>query len=143
MAYVQLDFFTSFKDIQPEVPIMFILFQMLRPWFVHRLTQWNTCCHYHMDLKELLLAMNDMWRQRKGVHDRCSYVCSKVCNTQEHEGMQLTNTIRCSTNLVLFSGLTQMWTSMLHLKPILSLWHSKNCLEVLFLECGVDILKST
>ncbi len=34
IIYVQLEFFTAFKEKFPKIPMMFIVFQVLKPWFV-------------------------------------------------------------------------------------------------------------
>jgi hypothetical protein len=47
----------------------------------------------------------------------------------------------CSTNLVIFTSLTTLWTLVLCSKLALSFWHAKSCLQGNYLECGVKNLK--
>ncbi len=39
LACVQSKFFIAFKGSYHEIPIMFTLFQNLKPWFIRRLIQ--------------------------------------------------------------------------------------------------------
>lgn len=76
-----------------------------------------------------------------GVHDACDYKCSKVCNVECGQQDANCSTTKCSTNLVIFTCLTTLWTSILCSKLVLSLWHAKNCLQGDYLECGINFLK--
>jgi hypothetical protein len=75
----------------------------------------------------------------EGIHDHYSCTCNEVCNIQEHDCKQPSD--KCSTNLALFSGLTQLWMSLRCPKLELSLWHAKCCLKGLCSNYGVDSLK--
>lgn len=75
----------------------------------------------------------------KGIHDHYSYTSNEVYNIQQHDCMQPSN--KCSTNLVFFNGLSQLWMLVFCPKLELSLWHAESCLEGLCSNCGIDNLK--
>jgi hypothetical protein len=135
---VQLEFFTAFKTKYPDVKIQLTKFQLLKPWFIRRLTTWSTCCcRYHTELGILLKALNDFRRDKTGMHGHCGYECHGVCalgkNPREHEA--------CSASLVTFNSFTTFWSSILC--PLLpnSQWHKKACLLGDCACCGLRSLR--
>jgi hypothetical protein len=100
--YVSLKFFTTFKNSRLKVPIMLTLFQKLKLWFVRQSKFWNTCCcRYHMELKELVLSVNEMRMLGKGVHDACECQCTTVRNAHLQHANSLVT--KCYANLPIFS----------------------------------------
>lgn len=76
----QLDFFTTFKSEYLNAPISLMTFQSLKPWWVQKLTTWNTYCYcYRQELKELLGDFNDTRTYGKGLHKTYNCTCSHVC----------------------------------------------------------------
>ncbi len=73
LTLLQLEFFTTFKAMHRATPMLFSLFQALKPWFVCQLKIWNTCyCRYHTKLKELLHGLNEMQSLGNGIHTNCN-----------------------------------------------------------------------
>jgi hypothetical protein len=56
-----------FKEKHCDVQVM-LKFQSLKPWFVRKLHEWNTCCRYHIELSKLEEGLNSIRSQAKGVH---------------------------------------------------------------------------
>jgi hypothetical protein len=87
---VQTSFYLRFKAKNPHAVIGERLFAALKPFFVKRLSERNTCCCiYHVELNELLLALNKM------------RAAGKVCNHGDGAGYA----IGTST----YKGLTELW----------------------------------
>jgi hypothetical protein len=110
MAVVQLEFYTSFKAIYPNVVYSLSSFESMKPWWVRRLRLWNTCCRkYHQELLELLRALDTMQTDKLGVHSSCNYECQLVCG-----GLDCANAARfCNAHREVYERLTNLWSSML------------------------------
>jgi hypothetical protein len=66
---LQFDFFTFFKDQHLNVQVQLRAFDSLKPWFVKKLREWNTCCcKYHTKINELKEGLNGIKSHGKGVH---------------------------------------------------------------------------
>jgi hypothetical protein len=84
---------------------------------------------YHIELKELMLVVNDMQTMGKGVHDTCDYTRAETCHAQI-DTVGLSTIRHNATNYSIFHGLIVMWTLVLCPKLVLFLIHAKACLEV-------------
>ncbi len=70
MVVWQLEFFTTFKLRNPNVLMMLTRFHYLKPWFVKRLKEWNTCrFKYLTKLNKMRLGLNAMKVVGKDVHN--------------------------------------------------------------------------
>ncbi len=70
----------TFKLKNSDAPMMFQVFKNLKPWFVKRLKEWNTCtCQYHTALNELRLGLNNIRATRKEVHSGYNCSCETIC----------------------------------------------------------------
>ncbi len=67
---------------------MLTKFQTLKPWFVKRLKEWNTCtCRYHTKLNELKCGLNIL-RVGKHVHDsHCVCSCEGICKLEMNSAL--------------------------------------------------------
>jgi hypothetical protein len=101
-----LKFFMTFKLKHLEILVMLSKFQSLKPWFVKRLKEWNTCtCRYHTKLNELRLGFNIMQVVGNVVHNQCVYSCENVCRSE------LNNTsshLNCATHLKTYNTLSSL-----------------------------------
>src|ERR1700738_2859906 len=80
MYVLQLEFYSAFKDKYPDTKCKLTVFQVLKPWWVRRLKNWNTCCcKYHQELSLLLVGFNDMRIELHGIDCLCG--CALVCCT--------------------------------------------------------------
>ncbi len=87
--------------------------------------EWNTCCcHYHTKLKLLVNGLNDMQNDPAGIHTACLCEYPEVC-VVEVKGAP---NCPCFVQSSLFSGITNLWMSMMCVKPPDSMWHKSKCL---------------
>jgi hypothetical protein len=101
---VQTSFYLRFKAKNPHAGIGERLFAALKPFFVKRLSERNTCCCiYHVELNELLLALNKM------------RATGKVCTQKDGAGCAASNTS--------YKGLIELWQAILCPKGEFEEWH--------------------
>jgi hypothetical protein len=142
LLYMQLEFFTTFKAKHPEASIRFTKFHLLKPCFVRRLIQWNTCCYrYHMELIYFMEGLNEQRMGKKGTHFGCACACWGVCG----RGCTLRNS--CVAKTTCFSRLSTLCNSVLCTKANSTSWHNLNCLlgtceeygpEKMFWVCSIE-----
>jgi hypothetical protein len=64
-----MDFYTQFVRAHPNCIIGFRAFQKLKPYYVRRLKDHNTCaCKYDIEMVELCVTFNNMHTSVKGIH---------------------------------------------------------------------------
>ncbi len=100
--------------------------------------EWNTCCcHYHTKFKLLVNGLNDMQSDLVGIHTACLCKCPKVC------AMEVKSVPNCPwyVQFSLFSGIRNLWMSIMCVKPPDSMWHKSKCLLGECLNCGTQNLK--
>jgi hypothetical protein len=134
----QLEFYTIFVGKYPDFPCSLSSFENLKPWWMRRLRVWNTCCcRYHQELTKLMIAINGMRTDKKGVHSDCSCDYTVVCGGID---CGLSSQI-CNAHREIFERLMNQWTSILCEKGELSMWHKCSCLLGECVECGVNLLR--
>jgi hypothetical protein len=75
-----------FKEKHPNVQVMLSKFESLKPWFVRKLHEWNTCYYwYHIEISKLKEGLNGIKSQAKGVHGQCNCSCTKICHPSEKD----------------------------------------------------------
>jgi len=70
-----------------------------------------------------------------GIHVACLCKCPKVCIGD----VESTSTCLYSTRFHLFGVITNLWMSILCVKPLNFLWHKRECLLGDCLDCGIQI----
>jgi hypothetical protein len=82
----QIEFYTMFKLKYP-MDIQLTKFQMLKTWFIRRLTTYNTYYYrYHTKLGMLLRTLNELQKDLHGIHVGCLYICDQVCIKSSDHG---------------------------------------------------------
>lgn len=133
MYVLQLEFYSAFKDKYPDTKCKLTVFQVLKPWWVRRLKNWNTCCcKYHQELSLLLVGFNDMRIELHGIDCLCG--CALVCCTSLGDST-------CNGTSNVYGRMTQLWSSVLCDKEEFACWHRRECLLGDCSHCGVDTLK--
>jgi hypothetical protein len=129
---VQLDFFVRFKKDHPHVSVCLRAFASLKPFYVRRLKERDTCaCKYHVEMLELLHGWNNMQGGVKGVHGKN---CDCSCNVCDGGAPG-----KCMVKFMHFGGLTDLWMSILC--PVLkNKWYKLDCLMGWCSECGQEML---
>jgi hypothetical protein len=83
----KIEFYAAFKLKYPVVDIQLTKFQMLKPWFIRRLTTCNTCYYrYHTKLGMLLRTLNKLQKDLHGIHVGCLCICDQVCIKSSDHG---------------------------------------------------------
>ena len=142
---VQLEFHARFREVNEQRVVGLRAFELLKPFYVRRLTERNTCaCRYHCEMAELTTGWNNMRSAAKGIHGRhCSCDCevcispataesATVCQREDQRDT-------CHANLTQLDGLTDMWHTVLC--PVeADGWHAQPCIKGTCDLCGVDML---
>ena len=118
-------------------------FELLKPFYVRRLKERNTCaCRYHCEIAELRIGWNNMRTTMKGIHGRhCGCQC-EVCQKPAAgvASCPVDPAIACHAELTHFTGITDLWHSVLC--PVEEDgWHNPKCIRGKCRACGVDMLQ--
>lgn len=126
----QLSLYTRFTEEHPSVILGLRSFEALKPWYVKRLKEFNSCCcRYHVQMAELKDALNSM---RRGALHRCCSCSCDVCKTlKEHQCLALNSAIE---------GVRAMCDRVLCPHPEDSEFHSLECIRGDCPDCGVSTL---
>jgi hypothetical protein len=80
----QLELYATFTEKHPDVNCCLWSFDMLKPWWVRQLKNWNTCCcRYYQELVELRHSLNVMKTIKQGIHSHCDCECILVCSNAD------------------------------------------------------------
>jgi hypothetical protein len=110
-------------------------FQRLKPWFVRRLKQWNTCTfQYHTKFNELRLSLNIMWVARKDIHGQCVCYCKNVCKPELN---YVSSEHYCIAHQQPYNTLSSLWTSTFCSKDENIEFHNKGCIMGECNRCGI------
>ncbi len=105
-----IGFFYQTQKKNPKVLFALTTFQSLKPWWVWKLTTWNTCCcHYHQELKELFGGFNNIRTHQKGLHETCNCNCNDVCIMPSNVELNVLPT-RCNAHPKTYVGLIDLQT---------------------------------
>lgn len=90
---------------------MLTKFQTLKPWFVKRLKEWNTCTYrYHTKLNELKCGLNTL-QVGENVHDSHSVCsCEGICKLELNNEV---GDLSCFAHTWTYNMLTSLWSSLL------------------------------
>ena len=120
----------KFKDSHPQLQVGQRSFEKLKPWFVRKLKDRNTCCVYHIQLMYFLNAFNIMCSKAFVFHgNSCTCECN-VCNSSMVLG-------KCTTSEHTFKGITKLWESCVCPKGENDMFHKFKCLMGQCKDCGV------
>ncbi len=103
---LQLNFYNQFVRGHPNCIVELRAFEKLKPYYVRKLKECNTCaCKYHIEMVELGASFNNMSISMKGIHgSMCVSDCDVCCNDSPSH---------CVAERVQFSGVTNMWMSLM------------------------------
>jgi len=111
----------------------------MKPWFVKKLCEWNTCCcQYHTKINELKEGLNGMIIRGKGVHGGYTCFCTKICRPF---GENICPPNECEVHVSYFKKLISIWSSILCPLFGFSTFHQRACLLGQCKNCGVETLK--
>lgn len=141
MLLWQLEFHATFREANEERTVGLRAFELLKPFYVRRLRERNTCaCRYHCELAELRVGWNNMRSATKGIHGRhCDCLCDVCLCPPTMEPTAVSRPSSCHADLSHFTGLTDMWHSVVC--PVTADgWHAQKCLKGECDLCGVEML---
>ena len=137
----QLEFHAKYTEASEHNQVGLRAFELLKPFYVRRLKERNTCaCRYHCEMAELRQGWNNMRTATKGIHgSHCTCQCEVCVSPQTGESTGEDQRSRCHADLSHFSGLTDLWHSVLC--PLEGDgWHAQSCIKGECERCGVDML---
>ena len=106
LCLLQVEFFSRFKKAYPAINVGLGAFKKLKPFYVWRLRERNTCaCRYHVEILEMKTRYNNMRSGYKGIYGTG---CTCDCDVYRDGGSTC-----CSAASTYFLGLTDMWSSIL------------------------------
>jgi len=116
-------FFSSIQGSQSSGHYWTTKFESLRPFYVKKLKERNTCCCiYHVEIDQLQLGLNNMNAtfELHGIK-KCNCTCPYIC---------LKNVNQFSSNVIYFvyPCITMTWQILICPKKYEDEWHHKKCL---------------
>jgi hypothetical protein len=129
--------------VHTEVKVCYAAFRRLRPFFVQRLRDFNSCCcKHHQEMAEITVGFNNM-RSNK-VHliegeEFCDCWCLRLC-CKSSDGQPLLGPVTCQHLQHTYKRSTHLWGKTLCSKPDRSEWHSLQCLKGKCMLCGFNNL---
>jgi hypothetical protein len=140
---LQLDFYTRFKDAHADLVVCFAKFRRLRPFFVKRLKDFNSCCcKYHQEMAEIVIGFNNMRAHSvhlEGGEGPCTWGCDFVC-CKPIEGNVASRVVTCQAAFHTYKHSSELWEKLLCLRSLGSEWHSIRCLRGQCSDCGLHRL---
>lgn len=110
-------------------------FEKLKPWFVRKLKDQNTCCCvYHIQLMYFKDAFNIMRSSAFGFHGKS---CTCECNVCKSNVVNAECLVAVEHS---FSGITKLWESCVCTKDEGDMFHRHTCLMGQCKNCGVKKL---
>ena len=107
-------------------------FEALKPWFVRRMKEFNTCCcHDHVQITELKDGLNCM--RRGNVHKNCQCPC-QLCQP-------VPGVVGCMAAHATFTGVTALCKTVCCPKDDNKEYHNLECIRGSCEICGVSKLK--
>jgi hypothetical protein len=131
-----MEFYLHFQKMHPQIKIGKRSFDVLHPFFVKQMKEWNVCCCiYHVEIDELWGALNNM-HTNCGNHynSQCQCSCKEICQFVDEESS------KCVGALTTYPILTSLWESLVCPRDEYSKWHNRAYLLGICENCGVDNL---
>jgi hypothetical protein len=137
---VQLDFYTRFKIEHPKVYVGFIAFKKLKPYFVRKSWDFNSCCcKYHEEMLEIKVGFNNMWVMQVHVgssNQPCSCGFYNVC-LNPSKGCVLGTKVICWAHHHVYRRISKLWGLFLCPKTKLDdPFHKLECVRSECPSCG-------
>ena len=137
-----MDFYTRFKAANQD-PVSFVAFKRLKPFFIKRLTDFNSCCcKYHQEMQEITLGFNNMRSTKVHVQageSSCGCFCASVC-TNLGSSDAAEGRVTCQVARHKFKRSSELWEQSLCRRQEGSEWHTKACLKGDCASCGFDLI---
>ena len=138
-----MDFYTRFKVAHPTVDIGFISFHKLKPYFVRKLKDFNTCCcKYHQEMIEIKVGFNNLRAptvHQQGLNSPCACACETICGNPI-DGAGQGQGVSCQATYHTYKGCSDLWEKFLCPKVRGHEWFSLKCLTGTCVKCGVQLL---
>ena len=129
----QTTFFLRFTEAHPECSVRQRAFERLKPWWVRKLKERNTCCCiYHVQMDFMKVALGLLRDKQRGVHSSSSCTCECSVCKGEIPGA-------CHAHEAIFKRITLMWESCVCPKGELDVWHKLECLMGECPNCGFEL----
>jgi hypothetical protein len=118
---MQLDFYTRFRTLNVGVVVSFVAFRRLKPYFVKRLRDFNSCCcRYHQEMVEITLGWNNMRAVNVHISNgdlACSCGCATMCGMPT-SGDGASGPVQCQSLAHTYKQSTKLWERTLCPPPL-------------------------
>ena len=109
--FFQTSFFQQFMEAHPECSIRQRAFERLKPWWVKKLKEWNTCCCiYHVEMDPMKAGLSTLRDKLRGFHTSTNCACNSVVCSDSEGGA------RCHAHDRIYKHITSMWELVFVLK---------------------------
>lgn len=139
-----MDFYSRFKAVNTELKVGLTTFKKLKPFFVKKLKDFNTCCcKYHQQMLQIKIGFNNLRSSSShngDNHSSCECFCDVVCSNPVEHSTSSIGSVTCQANLHVYKGITHLAEASLCPKPTGSSWHKLSCLKSECPKCGFNII---
>jgi len=134
-----VDFFTQFKTAHEDVQIGLKSFVKLKPYFVKRLKDFNTCCcKYHQEMVKIKDGFNmrstDV-HHGDDHHSSCSCQCDSICTRPVNNSL-VQDIVTCQGIHHIFKRSMDLWSQSFCPTPLGSFWYKISCVKGECTLCG-------
>jgi hypothetical protein len=137
-----LDFYTRFTVVHPHAHVGVIAFKKLKPYFVWKLKDFNSCCcRYHQEMVEIKLGFNNMRVAHvhlDSTNEPCMCGHDNVCSNPPNS--VVVESLTCQAHHHVYKRNSSLWE--LYLCPKLSnvLFFKLECVQGRCQFCGFHCL---
>lgn len=126
-----------------HLKVSFVSFRKLRPFYIRRLRDFNSCCcRYHQEMEEITMGFNNMragkFHLGVGV-DSCSCWCPDLC-CRARDGGELTGVVACQSKNHTYKRSSHLWEQCLCPRENGSQWHNLKCVKGECQNCGFKLI---
>ena len=126
-----------------HLKVSFVSFRKLRPFYIRRLRDFNSCCcRYHQEMEEITMGFNNMragkFHLGVGV-DSCSCWCPDLC-CRARDGGELTGVVACQSKNYTYKRSSHLWEQCLCPRENGSQWHNLKCVKGECQNCGFKLI---
>ncbi|KAG0631145.1 hypothetical protein M758_1G230800 [Ceratodon purpureus] len=139
----ELDFYTRFRAANRDLSLSYTVFKRLKPFYVKRLTDFNSCCcKYHQEMQEITLGFQNMRTNKVHIEageSGCTCGCASIC-TNFGESTMGEGPVTCQVSRHRYKRSSELWEQSLCPRLQGSEWHAKSCLKGECSECGFRLI---
>ena len=133
---MQTELFIQFQRAHTDIIIQQRSFEKLKPYFVRKLKDRNTCCCIqHVQISFLRDAVHQIRQTTTKFHGRSCFCTCKICNAD------VDASVGCVATTLLKSSITKTWENVLCAKAEKDAFHALPCLMGTCNKCSAEKLE--